>query len=71
MEPVPVILVDESAGYADLCIAGGLLGAFATTNGGNHAMEAYINRWEYSPKAQQIDYGKFDYCHGDNMGCML
>lgn len=35
---------------------GGLLGIYATTNGGNHTMQAYVKKWTYVPIAQQIDY---------------
>ncbi|RAH69225.1 uncharacterized protein BO66DRAFT_453195 [Aspergillus aculeatinus CBS 121060] len=38
---------------------GALLGVYATTNGGLHAMEAYISRWGYFGEAQEIDYGEF------------
>ena len=42
-----------------LVFTGTLLGAYATTNGGTHAMEGYVSRWRYTPEAQQIGYGEF------------
>lgn len=38
---------------------GALLGVYATTNGGNHTMEASVSKWRYTPVAQQIDYNDF------------
>ncbi|KAK8102509.1 xylosidase : arabinofuranosidase [Apiospora sp. TS-2023a] len=36
--------------------SGGLLGVYATTNGGNQTFDAYFGRWRYEPVAQVIDY---------------
>ncbi|KAK7917396.1 xylosidase : arabinofuranosidase [Apiospora marii] len=36
---------------------GGLLGVYATTNGGSQSFDAYFGRWRYEPVAQVIDYG--------------
>ncbi|KAK8071236.1 xylosidase : arabinofuranosidase [Apiospora hydei] len=36
---------------------GGLLGVYATTNGGNQTFDAYFSRWRYEPVGQIIDYG--------------
>ncbi|KAK8073491.1 non-reducing end alpha-L-arabinofuranosidase BoGH43A [Apiospora phragmitis] len=36
---------------------GGLLGVYATTNGGNQTFGAYFGRWRYESVAQVIDYG--------------
>jgi hypothetical protein len=40
---------------------GGLLGAYATTNGANRTVQMYISRWRYTPVAQEIDYGDLVY----------
>ena len=37
--------------------SGHLMGAYATTNGADRSMKAYISRWRYDAIAQQIDYG--------------
>lgn len=36
--------------------SGGLLGVYATTNGGNHTFHGYVSNWRYIPVAQKIDY---------------
>ena len=36
--------------------SGHLVGAYATTNGADREMKAYISRWRYNAIAQQIDY---------------
>ncbi|KAI5201267.1 hypothetical protein E4T38_06139 [Aureobasidium subglaciale] len=41
--------------------SGGLLGSYATTNGANRTVQAYVSRWRYVPVAQEIDYGTFVY----------
>ncbi|KAF1984403.1 glycoside hydrolase family 43 protein [Aulographum hederae CBS 113979] len=38
---------------------GTLVGAYATTNGGNGTTKAYISRWKYTPVAQQIDFDEY------------
>ncbi|KAH9226684.1 hypothetical protein K456DRAFT_42929 [Colletotrichum gloeosporioides 23] len=35
---------------------GGVLGIYATTNGGSYPFEGYVSRWRYQPVAQQIGY---------------
>ncbi|KAJ3960752.1 hypothetical protein N0V92_002592 [Colletotrichum tropicale] len=35
---------------------GGVLGIYATTNGGSYPFEGYVSRWRYQPAAQQIGY---------------
>ena len=32
------------------------MGAYATTNGADRDMKAYISRWRYTNVGQQIDY---------------
>lgn len=40
----------------DGAATGGLLGVYATTNGGQHSMQGYVSRWRYIPLGQQVDY---------------
>jgi hypothetical protein len=42
-------------------LIGGLLGAYATTNGANRTVQTYISRWRYTPAAQEVYYGDFVY----------
>ncbi|KAJ9130760.1 Xylosidase [Pleurostoma richardsiae] len=38
---------------------GTLIGAYATSNGGNGTTPAYFSRWRYTPMAQEISAGEF------------
>ncbi|KAK1671291.1 glycosyl hydrolase [Colletotrichum godetiae] len=40
----------------DGATTGGLLGIFATTNGGNGSFNGYVGRWRYEPISQKLDY---------------
>ncbi|KAF7718521.1 Xylan 1,4-beta-xylosidase/Non-reducing end alpha-L-arabinofuranosidase [Penicillium ucsense] len=52
-------LLPASLVGGQLLFTGALLGAYATTNGGNHSMEGYVSRWRYTPEAQEIGYGDY------------
>ncbi|KAL4879550.1 xylosidase : arabinofuranosidase [Aspergillus karnatakaensis] len=46
-------VVSAGAGH----FTGSLLGVYATSNGGNGTVEAYVSRWRYIPHGQIVDYG--------------
>ncbi|KAK1538771.1 xylosidase/arabinosidase [Colletotrichum costaricense] len=43
----------------DGATTGGLLGVYATTNGGNGSFNGYVGRWRYEPIGQKVDYNVF------------
>ena len=45
--------------------SGHLMGAYATTNGLEREMNAYISRWRYEAIGQQIDYKTICYYEAD------
>jgi hypothetical protein len=54
------IEIESKADHCEISI-GGLLGAYATTNGANRTVQTYISRWRYTPVGQEVDYGDFIY----------
>ncbi|KAK7947034.1 uncharacterized protein PG986_011355 [Apiospora aurea] len=56
-EPMPLAIYTTALLSGDGAGTGGLLGAYATTNGGNQTFDAYFGRRRYEPVGQIIDYG--------------
>ncbi|KAK8024398.1 hypothetical protein PG993_012464 [Apiospora rasikravindrae] len=66
VEPMSLAVYTMALLSGDGAGTGGLLGVYATTNGGNQTFDAYFGRWRYEPVGQIIDYGVVVPVNGTN-----
>jgi hypothetical protein len=55
------LFFSPSLGSANVSLLGVILGVYNTKSGGNGSSKAWFSGWKYTPIAQEVDIGVFDY----------